>query len=887
MGIGASVAANIGAQVTERSKSLHPGRAPERPFGVQDNRILRSTTAALKERFQCACEGGAMCTREDPSAQRGRNDIPNLHCNWVTDNLLAMARPWQKYVVDPDKGLLTEFKRSRIGMVLNLQQLGEHAHCGPGLLPQSGFSYDPESFMAAGIGVFNGGWRDMATPSLEHALKIVQIMSHYISQGMAVAVHCHAGLGRTGLAIAAYLVYAGDYSAPEAVALTRSKRPGSLQTRAQENFVHTFERYVKHLRMQFHGPRRQNRRVLALGAKLHLLGGSGGSGTAGHGSNNSAGPLRGEGGNSHSGGTSFPRSVLRRSNSGNSATSQQAALPLPTKTSSRINIIQTLGKSRNSAAMVPPADLDEVLSRQRLLIGGEERRRLFHVPKFLDEVVKELDRRAKSQSSGALSRDFRVYMRGKSEEASASPGSRQQTALVTAKYRINEGQWDILDELPPALLFALLEHWLVQIGKPEPHDRTALVNALGVVRTRKPTTPAEQVADNAGKHLRAVMRAYCHSLVSCGQIISHGSAAADEDVAATVITWLVTSLMDGAPGEMGRQHSATDSSSNVSDSPSMGNETDSEMIDVIVELFTYVTLTEGALEGLRPRPKAKHKQKVRTTNPGTSQAAASGSASPRLAARKASLTRTAGRASEPDMLERLADGRLETSPSRVERAKTAPLGLIAKSANGAPVKLSLEPLEPSRLSPAAQAALAAQRQATRLTRASMNEIMPIKPKAAEGVSAQSLAGVPPLERPRLTVGAKTLDSLSPITAEALDIGDTVQPRKQARPSDPMHQLQASTEGEFSTAVSGSEAPPEAEGSAGGLTRLSDGAPETPTGEDKLDKPRGSDAHEADSKASVVFADSKKKVEQQEITGQQRDDADEKGEAEAETSGTSG
>lgn len=170
------------------------------------------------------------------------------------------------------------------------------------------------------------------------------------------------------------------------------------------------------------------------------------------------------------------------------------------------------------------------------------------------------------------------------------------------------------------------------------------------------------------------MRAYCHSLVSCGQIISHGSAAADEDVAATVITWLVTSLMDGAPGEMGRQHSATDSSSNVSDSPSMGNETcapqpytvpqnaavavpihpftiprqphrqagnrslvvtgrlpaceadmlsgavlrpsafcahrDSEMIDVIVELFTYVTLTEGALEGLRPRPKTKHKQKV-------------------------------------------------------------------------------------------------------------------------------------------------------------------------------------------------------------------------------------------------------------------------------------
>ncbi len=54
-------------------------------------------------------------------------------------------------------------------------QVGEHASCGPGNLPQSGFSYDPESFMAAGIGVYNFSWRDMGVPDLERMMDIVQV----------------------------------------------------------------------------------------------------------------------------------------------------------------------------------------------------------------------------------------------------------------------------------------------------------------------------------------------------------------------------------------------------------------------------------------------------------------------------------------------------------------------------------------------------------------------------------------------------------------------------------------------------------------------------------------------------------------------------------------
>src|SRR5688572_361555 len=65
---------------------------------------------------------------------------------------------------------------------------------------------------------------DMTVPSLEKMMNIVQIMSfHIATKGDKVAVHCHAGYGnhwdhciankwhpsgRTGIAVASYLVYA-------------------------------------------------------------------------------------------------------------------------------------------------------------------------------------------------------------------------------------------------------------------------------------------------------------------------------------------------------------------------------------------------------------------------------------------------------------------------------------------------------------------------------------------------------------------------------------------------------------------------------------------------------------------------------------------------------
>ena len=54
-------------------------------------------------------------------------------------------------------------------------QVGEHDSCGPGNLPSSGFSYEPESFTAARVGFYNFSWRDMGVPDLDRMMDIVQV----------------------------------------------------------------------------------------------------------------------------------------------------------------------------------------------------------------------------------------------------------------------------------------------------------------------------------------------------------------------------------------------------------------------------------------------------------------------------------------------------------------------------------------------------------------------------------------------------------------------------------------------------------------------------------------------------------------------------------------
>ncbi|HHT9133340.1 MAG TPA: dual specificity protein phosphatase 23 [Candidatus Avalokitesvara rifleensis] len=77
---------------------------------------------------------------------------------------------------------------------------------------------------------------DLTAPTLEQIDEFVEFAVRMKKMGKKVAVHCEAGIGRTGTMLACYLVH-GGYSARDAVNEVRKKRPGSIETVEQEEII--------------------------------------------------------------------------------------------------------------------------------------------------------------------------------------------------------------------------------------------------------------------------------------------------------------------------------------------------------------------------------------------------------------------------------------------------------------------------------------------------------------------------------------------------------------------------------------------------------------------------------------------------------------------------
>ncbi|KAF8866501.1 putative tyrosine-protein phosphatase CDC14 [Acephala macrosclerotiorum] len=168
--------------------------------------------------------------------------------NWLTPDFLAFASPQHTPVapvptssplyatlpstaaaVDahptlptPFKNVLKHFHERNIGLVVRLNSE----------------LYSPSFFTALGIEHLDMIFDDGTCPPLKTVRKFITLAHEMITvKKRGIAVHCKAGLGRTGCLIGAYLIYRYGFTANEIIAYMRFMRPGMV-VGPQQHWLH-------------------------------------------------------------------------------------------------------------------------------------------------------------------------------------------------------------------------------------------------------------------------------------------------------------------------------------------------------------------------------------------------------------------------------------------------------------------------------------------------------------------------------------------------------------------------------------------------------------------------------------------------------------------------
>lgn len=94
-----------------------------------------------KNPFFCQFCGGKSCKHEDWK-QCKRPAIKGLNSNWINADIIASQRLSERLIKEYD--IVGQMKQYKIGTIVNLQEPGEHQHCGDGIIEKVGFSYDYE-----------------------------------------------------------------------------------------------------------------------------------------------------------------------------------------------------------------------------------------------------------------------------------------------------------------------------------------------------------------------------------------------------------------------------------------------------------------------------------------------------------------------------------------------------------------------------------------------------------------------------------------------------------------------------------------------------------------------------------------------------------------------
>ena len=84
---------------------------------------------------------------------------------------------------------------------------------------------------------------DYCSPSQAQIDRVIRFIEDRLSSGESVAVSCRAGVGRTGVILACYLIHIG-LDAAAALSKVRENRLGAVKLPQQENAVWRYEKRV-------------------------------------------------------------------------------------------------------------------------------------------------------------------------------------------------------------------------------------------------------------------------------------------------------------------------------------------------------------------------------------------------------------------------------------------------------------------------------------------------------------------------------------------------------------------------------------------------------------------------------------------------------------------
>jgi len=156
--------------------------------------------------------------KHDPSVSRGPSGF-----SWVVPGMLAgCPMPGVSAPMGYDLDLL-----SSIGITMLITLTEEDI-------------YQTE-LQAAGLNNLHLPIYDREAPSLTQMHMLLFKMQKLIETGEVLAVHCLAGLGRTGTVLAAWMIKEGGLSSEEAIRRLRLINPGFVQSIVQETFLADFE----------------------------------------------------------------------------------------------------------------------------------------------------------------------------------------------------------------------------------------------------------------------------------------------------------------------------------------------------------------------------------------------------------------------------------------------------------------------------------------------------------------------------------------------------------------------------------------------------------------------------------------------------------------------